>query len=261
MNTNKPANLLFLLLVASACAGGDGPALTELSDPVPTTTIAEIELAVSSDDDLQVEELQSQVAELRSEIVELREAIVSLQGVSPVVASEDLLPLLTDFSERFHEVLRGPPGEQGEPGQQGELGPAGPEGSAGERGPEGPTGPGFEYKPEGGLVGISPEFLYQIQWEASDAVYRHTKSDWHCIKGGTFKEPCALNNDIRNNATAIYSLRSDIEEDFGLLGANFDSGYSLSLLGERLATIWGCLKQLQSAVNNGGSVYYGSCGY
>ena len=76
MNTYKPANLLFLLLVASACAGGDGPALTELSDPVPTTTIAEIELAVSSDDDLQVEELQNQVAELRSEIVELREAIV-----------------------------------------------------------------------------------------------------------------------------------------------------------------------------------------
>ena len=66
MNTYKPANLLFLLLVASACAGGDGPALTELSDPVPTTTIEEIELAVSSDDDLQVEELQSQVAELRS---------------------------------------------------------------------------------------------------------------------------------------------------------------------------------------------------
>ena len=25
MNTYKPANLLFLLLVASACAGGDGP--------------------------------------------------------------------------------------------------------------------------------------------------------------------------------------------------------------------------------------------
>ena len=104
MNTYKPANLLFLLLVASACAGGDEPALTELSDPVPTTTIEEIELAVSSDDDLQVEELQSQVAELRSEIVELREAIVGLQGVTPVVASEDLLPLLTDLSERFPEV-------------------------------------------------------------------------------------------------------------------------------------------------------------
>ena len=105
MSTNKPVNLLFLLLVASACAGGDEPALTELSDPVPTTTIEEIELAVSSDDDLQVEELQSQVAELRSEIVELREAIVGLQGVTPVVASEDLLPLLTDLSERFPEVV------------------------------------------------------------------------------------------------------------------------------------------------------------
>ena len=87
---------------------------------MPTTTIEEIELAVSSDDDLQVEELQSQVAELRSEILELREAIVGLQGVSPVVASEDLLPLLTDFSERCPEVLRGPPGEQGETGEQGE---------------------------------------------------------------------------------------------------------------------------------------------
>jgi hypothetical protein len=249
MNTYKPANLLFLLLVASACAGGDEPTLTELSDPVPTTTIAEIELAVSSDDDLQVEELQNQVAELRSEIVELREAIVDLQGVSPVVASEDLLPLLTDFSERFPEVLRGPPGEQGEPG------PAGPEGSAGERGSQGLTGPA-------GPEGINDEISRAINSTVSSEIRRHRNSDWHCRQWNNPTLPCDLMGYMTANTTSISDLRSDIQEDFGLYGGNFEPRYSSSKLGGKLVAIWGCLNELRDAVNYGNWVddsLYGSC--
>lgn len=243
MNTYKPANFLFLLLVASACAGGDGPALTELSDPVPTTTIAEIELAVSSDDDLQVEELQNQVAELRSEIVELREAIVDLQGVSPVVASEDLLPLLTDFSERFPEVLRGPPGEQGEPG------PAGPEGSAGERGPEGP-------------VGSSPSNEELQQWILGSRA-GHELSDYHCTDYMTF-EPCDLRTRIEIIEIAIRDLRSDIKEDFGLVGGNFEprdwaTSFPSSQLAGKLGAIWTCLNEIEQSVNYGNSVSSYNC--
>jgi hypothetical protein len=99
--------------------------------------------------------------------------------------------------------------------------------------------------------------------EASNEIYRHKNSDFHCTKRYTASEPCDLMGWITANIGGIYDLRSDIEEDFGLYGGNFEgTGWEIpvSLLSEKLAAIWGCLNQLQFAVNYGGSAYYGYCG-